>query len=319
MRNQIMLQTSDEQFAKIVSDATNYADICRVLNLRLQGSNYGTIKRRIFRQQLSTSHFNADYIKKTTFKNTIPLERILVENSTYLSSNTLKERLIKQNILQNKCYKCNLENVWQNEPITLQLDHINGNHRDNRIGNLRIACPNCHSQTSTHSGKRFKKIYYCPSCNSTYAGYGMICIKCSSKQSKIYFDNPSINWPEDKLLAKMVWDAPLLQLSKKIKCSFNGLKMRCHKIGVSLPPQGYWQRIAAGHSPEQSLKKTVKSIRTPMRKWTMTERKEMVTLQKEGLNTREIGRKFHVAHTTIARQIRNYEKIGGSEGSRTLS
>ena len=43
--------------------------------------------------------------------------------------------------------------VWLDEPITLQLDHINGINNDHRIENLRILCPNCHSQTSTYAGK----------------------------------------------------------------------------------------------------------------------------------------------------------------------
>lgn len=40
-----------------------------------------------------------------------------------------------------------------NKDITLQLDHINGVNDDNRIENLRFLCPNCHSQTSTFTGR----------------------------------------------------------------------------------------------------------------------------------------------------------------------
>ena len=39
--------------------------------------------------------------------------------------------------------------MWNNQPIVLELDHINGNNKDNKIENLRLLCPNCHSQTST--------------------------------------------------------------------------------------------------------------------------------------------------------------------------
>lgn len=44
---------------------------------------------------------------------------------------------------------CGIGNEWNGKPLTLQLDHINGDHSDNRLENLRILCPNCHSQTST--------------------------------------------------------------------------------------------------------------------------------------------------------------------------
>lgn len=95
---------------------------------------------------------------RTSGKKQIPLEDILIENSKYTNSCRLKERLIKYGYLQNKCYICCITE-WNHLPIVLQLDHINGINTDNRIENLRLLCPNCHSQTdnfcrSINSSKR---------------------------------------------------------------------------------------------------------------------------------------------------------------------
>lgn len=79
----------------------------------------------------------------------IPLELILVKNRNYGSSR-LKKRLIKEKGWKDECKICGLNNIWNNKSIVLHLDHINGVHDDNRIENLRILCPNCHSQTSTY-------------------------------------------------------------------------------------------------------------------------------------------------------------------------
>jgi hypothetical protein len=51
-----------------------------------------------------------------------------------------------------KCSVCGLSE-WQNKPISLELDHISGNWSDNSPNNLRLLCPNCHSQTHTYKAK----------------------------------------------------------------------------------------------------------------------------------------------------------------------
>ncbi len=55
--------------------------------------------------------------------------------------------------LEERCYKCSNPGQWQEEPLKLEIDHANGVDSDNRLANLRFACPNCHSQTSTYRSK----------------------------------------------------------------------------------------------------------------------------------------------------------------------
>ena len=78
------------------------------------------------------------------------------ENSTF-PRHKLKERIIKENLIEYKCDFCNNNGDWNGEKLSLHIDHKNGINNDNRIGNLRFLCPNCHSQTSTYSGKNNKK------------------------------------------------------------------------------------------------------------------------------------------------------------------
>lgn len=84
-----------------------------------------------------------------------PLSQILVENS-YYQSNKLRIRLLKAGIKSYKCEVCN-NSVWNNKPIPLELDHINGINTDNRLENLRFICPNCHAQTDSYRGKNHGK------------------------------------------------------------------------------------------------------------------------------------------------------------------
>lgn len=85
-------------------------------------------------------------------KSKIPIEEILEGMHPYYQTLKLKKRLIKEGIKKNKCEICGIEE-WNGKHIAIQLDHIDGNSHNHRIENLRMTCPNCHSQTITYCGK----------------------------------------------------------------------------------------------------------------------------------------------------------------------
>jgi hypothetical protein len=85
-----------------------------------------------------------------------PLEKILVEHSSYVSTHHLKERLLKEGVKEHKCECCG-STKWMGEPIALELHHINGVKDDLRIENLQILCPNCHAFTDNYRGRNINK------------------------------------------------------------------------------------------------------------------------------------------------------------------
>lgn len=92
----------------------------------------------------------SDKIREPT--NKIMLEDILKGDYPQYQTFKLKKRLLKENIFINKCFECNITE-WNNMPINMQLDHIDGNSHNHKLDNLRLLCPNCHSQTDTYCGK----------------------------------------------------------------------------------------------------------------------------------------------------------------------
>ena len=101
---------------------------------------------------------------------TIP--RIEEGKCTNSSSPALKKYLIEK--FGENCSECGLENTWNNKPLVLQLDHIDGNSDNNYPTNLRLLCPNCHTQTenfgSKGQGSRYKKVSKRNSYLRTYKG-----------------------------------------------------------------------------------------------------------------------------------------------------
>ena len=143
-------QVSDEQFIPIVQESNSYSDCLRALGLGTRGgSSTDILKRRIAELNCSTEHFGKQ-LQSVSAK--YSLEEILVENSSYANISRLKQRLVNEGKMEYKCQKCGISE-WLGNPLTLQLDHINGVNNDHRLTNLRFLCPNCHSQTDTYAGK----------------------------------------------------------------------------------------------------------------------------------------------------------------------
>lgn len=144
-------QVSDEEFKTIVANSFSYSDCLRALGLGTRGgSSTDVLKRRIQELGCSIEHFNRGISSGNYQKYT--MKEILTKDSNYVAISCLKKRLVNEGYLQYKCACCGITE-WQGKPITLQLDHINGDNRDHRIENLRFLCPNCHSQTETYAGK----------------------------------------------------------------------------------------------------------------------------------------------------------------------
>ena len=143
----------DDEFRQLITTSFSYNNVLNKIGMSHGRSSTDIIKRRCKQLNISTEHFT---IVNNGFKKT-SLENILIENSTYKNTSRLKERLINEHYLEYKCACCGNIGEWQGKPLTLQLDHINGNHQDNRLENLRLLCPNCHTQTETYGSKRGTK------------------------------------------------------------------------------------------------------------------------------------------------------------------
>ena len=179
---------------------------------------------------VDTSHFTGQsYLKgkKHKWNKKIPLEEILVKESSYQNRDHLKKRLIQAGILEYKCYNCELTE-WLNKPISLQLEHKNGDNIDNREENLILLCPNCYSQTPTFAGKnnkKEKKKYFCKKCNKeiSQGSKSGLCVKCVKITTKNKFRKVK-NRPDQDSLRRQIKETSYAAVGRKYGVSDNAIR-----------------------------------------------------------------------------------------------
>ena len=150
---------TNNQLKRAVKKSRSLRQVLVSLGLKEAGGNYSQIKYYINYYKFDTSHFSGRAWNKGLsypFKAKIPTQDILVKNSRF-QSYKLKNRLIKEGLKSEKCEICGWSERSDDGRIPLELDHINGDGNDNRINNLRILCPNCHSLQITHRGRNSTK------------------------------------------------------------------------------------------------------------------------------------------------------------------
>lgn len=118
-----------------------------------EGISRGSVRYWLKKHNVKTISKTTE-IDKGTF-----IKRLLINAPGKKRHSThMKSLLFKFELKSNCCEKCGLNDEWQGKKIVLHLEHINGNHFDNRLENLKILCPNCHSQTETYSKRKVKSV-----------------------------------------------------------------------------------------------------------------------------------------------------------------
>lgn len=148
----------------------------------------------------------------------------------------IKKRLLKMGVKE-ECAICQIGPMWNDIPLVHQIDHINGVHTDNRIENLRLLCPNCHSQQETsHRAKKTRKIFnYCMSCNQEITKKSKHCKKCSNDlqmlnvSEKRKFD-PTVSELE-KVLKENNYN--MSAVGRHYSVSDNAVRKRCKKMNIN--------------------------------------------------------------------------------------
>jgi ribosomal protein L40E len=248
MKN-VISNLTREELQHLFDINSSISSILRSLNRDIStGGGYRTLMGRVEKENIDLVLFkknredsrqkNRESICKRAKR---PNEEVFCENSNY-SRTGLKKRLLKDFGWPNICGECGISDFYNGKPISLQLDHTNGINNDNRFGNLRFLCPNCHSQTENYSGKSNRKnegTLFCK-CGAEKGRFATNCRKCHSKLFAKAERKQKIAWPAPEEMKKILWRKPTTQISKEMGVSDTAISKFCKKHAIIKPSRGYW-------------------------------------------------------------------------------
>jgi hypothetical protein len=168
-----------------------------------------------------TGNIGLKGIKKCSFRKNA---MYYIANDIQISSNRLKKKLIEDGIKEHKCESCELTK-WLDEPIPLELHHIDGNSYNNKLDNLTIICPNCHYMTHNYSGRKTKIKISKTRANPKLCECG-IDINKKSKMCKSCYHRSSrlVERPNIEQLLFEISESSYLEVGKKYGVSDNSIR-----------------------------------------------------------------------------------------------
>jgi len=141
------MKVADEEIIKACESELTMSRAASKLKI-----HFNTLKRRAILLGVYKPNQSGKGTNKRHNGSKLPLEEILNGLHPHYQTNKLRHRLIKEGIKEEKCEVCGITE-WSDKKLSFELDHIDGDRTNHRLENIRIICPNCHSQTETYRGK----------------------------------------------------------------------------------------------------------------------------------------------------------------------
>lgn len=212
-----------EKLEEVTLKCETLRQVLQVFNRNESASSYKVLNKRLEEWEINIKHFltRSEVAKKLFSEGKLKKltnSELFIKDSV-CGRSSVKKRIIEDKLINYKCFKCGNEGEWMGEKIILILDHINGINNDNRIENLRFACPNCNSTLDTHcQGSKVYKIKE-PKIDVRTIRHDRI----SSRK---------VLWPSKDVLIKLIENNSYCAIGRKYGVSDNAVRKWCKKYEI---------------------------------------------------------------------------------------
>lgn len=146
---------TEEKLRELVAGSASMKEVVRGLGISNVGGNQAHIRRRLTALGIDTSHFVTRAGRPKGSCGDVLTVRPPDEGR--VPGTRLRRALLRTGV-PDQCTQCGTGTVWNGKPLRLEVDHLNGEWWDNRAGNLRLLCPNCHAVTDTYRGRKRRPV-----------------------------------------------------------------------------------------------------------------------------------------------------------------
>lgn len=181
-----------ERIIELIKESISLGQVITKCGFKGYGSHYSYLYKVIRENNIDISHFLGKCHKRgKIFESKIDIEDYF-SGKRPIKSDALKKQLIKRGIKEHKCEECGITE-WKDKPAPIDLHHIDGNNKNNKLENLKILCPNCHTQTDTYAGKKLRKTRLCACGDKRERGH-KFCNQCAAKYQYNHIYNNKLQY-----------------------------------------------------------------------------------------------------------------------------
>lgn len=239
-------EEQDKLFENLVIEklplAHSMNNLCNLLGLKGVDGYYNKIIKIIKKYDLNTDNFIIWSSSSNRGRNkfTAMTDDEYFVNGICRSGTQTLRRLVDKGYKIYKCEECGID-TWNGKSLRLQVHHINGNHNDNRLENLQILCPNCHTQTDTYGRNNIpkKQINSCRNFKDTNCKHCEVCGKpMKSKRGKYCstecYNKTQLKWDTktEEIINSFKELGSFVQVGRKYGVSDNAVRKRVKKLGI---------------------------------------------------------------------------------------